>query len=201
MKLLMSPGSPYARKARIVAHELGLTDRIECVAVTVGYPENEVTDLNPLGKIPALIQDDGTVLYDSPVICEFLNSLGGGVLFHPSGAARWTAVRRQALSDGILDAAVLCRYEGMRPEGERSPTWVKRQQAAIVRGLDAMEKEAGGLSGPVTIGHIAFACALGYLDFRFPDLAWRKGRPTLNAWYSAFELRPSMVATDPAKAS
>ena len=153
--------------------------------------------------MPTLILDDGTVLYDSPVICEYLDSLHDGPRIFPTeGAERWTTLRRQALADGILDALVLRRYEGMRPEELRSADWVARQERKVVRGLDALEAEAeaGNLAdpaGPLTIGEIAITCALGYMDLRFADDDWRHNRPALASWYEDIAQRPSIKATVP----
>ena len=146
-----------------------------------------------------LITDDGVSLYDSPVILEYLDSLHGGAPRIPArGPARWTALRRQALADGILDAAVTARLETFqRPEPLRWPTWVARQKAAVARGLDALEAEAATLSGLDTVGEIAIVCALGYLDFRFPDEDWRVAHPRLAGWYTPLLTRPSVAATQP----
>ncbi len=197
MELRYSPTSPYARKVRVTAIELGLDGRIEGV---VTLPWDAATDLpkdNPLGKVPLLVTDDGQKLYDSPVICEYLDSLAGGDLFPAAGTARWTALRRQALADGMMDATALCRLEGMRPPERQSADWIARQRRAIERGLDVLEAEAPELQGDVTIGHITIGCALGFIDFRLPDDRWRDGRPALAAWYEDFAARPSMAATVP----
>ena len=203
MKLRYSPASPYVRKVMVTAHETGLEGRIEKVATTV-VPVKENAELsreNPLTKVPTLIADDGEVLYDSPVICEYLDTLhdsGGAKLFPPAGPARWKALRLQALADGILDAAILTRYEkAIRPEELQWRDWVDGQMRKVRQGLDALEAKAGELAGPLTIGTIAAGCALGYLDFRFADENWRQGRPKLAAWYEEFAQRPSMKATVP----
>ena len=151
---------------------------------------------NPLMKIPALVTDDGQVLFDSPVICEYLDSLaGGGMLFPAAGPERWTALRRQALGDGILDALVLIRYESLRPDEKRWGSWTDGQTTKAHQGLAAAEEE--GLSGFSTIGDIAIGVMLGYLDFRFPDDGWRRRHPRLAAWYAAIDERPSMRLTRP----
>ena len=209
MKLRYSPTSPYARKLLVCALERGLDERIERVPTDIGDPNSGLAAQNPLGKVPALVLDDGTVLYDSPVICEYLDSLHGGEpLIPPSGAARWTAKRREALADGILDAAVLRMIETRRrPEELRWPAWDELQGAKMRRGLDALEAEAaaggleggleGGLDGGLDLGTIAIGCMLGYLDLRFAAEDWRPGHPALAAWYEAFTERPSMQATRP----
>jgi glutathione S-transferase len=199
MKLRYSPTSPYVRKVLVVAYEAGLEGRIERVATNLADPASGLTADNPLGKIPALITDGGEVLYDSPVICEYLDSLHDGRrLFPAAGGGRWKALRRQALADGILDAGVLRMMEMRRPENERSAAWMVRQKGVVVRGLDALEEEAADLDAePVTIGHIAIGCALGWLDFRLPDDEWRDGRQRLARWYQGFAERRSMLETVP----
>ena len=199
MKLRYSPTSPYVRKVMVTALETGVEGRIERIPTNVWDPASDIAADNPLGKVPALITDGGEILFDSPVICEFLDSLHDGVkLFPPSGGARWTALRRQALGDGILDAAVGRLLEGKRPDGERSDAWAARLSAAVERSLDFLEDKADALGGAVTIGHITIACALGYLDFRFPDEVWRTDRPALADWFEEFAERRSIVETIPA---
>lgn len=201
MKLHYAAASPFVRKVRITAAELGLDDRIELVdgMTTPVDTRPSVAEANPLGKIPALETDDGTVLYDSPVICEYLVSLADSdALLPATGAERWKARRLEALSDGIKDAAILRRYEKMvRADNMRSTEWDQGQADKITRALDALEREADTLGDAPTLGTIAVGCALGYLDFRFADEDWRPGRPTLAAWYAAWSERPSMKATEP----
>jgi glutathione S-transferase len=198
MKLRYSPTSPYVRKVTVVAHETGLMDRLEIVPTNVWANDTDIGRDNPLGKVPALTTDGGEVLYDSPVICEYLDSLHDGAkLYPPSGGARWTALRRQALADGMLDAGILRRLELLRKEPERSSAWIERQRTAVGRALDALEEEASALGAGVTIGHVAIGCALGWFDFRFPADNWRQRRPALAAWYAAFAARPSMQKTVP----
>jgi len=197
MKLYYSLASPYVRKVRMTALELGLDDRLELVltdawTVTEGLPQD-----NPLCKVPTLVLDDGTPLFDSPVICEYLNSLAGGTLFPPDGPDRWTALRLQALADGLCDAAIARRLETLRPESLRAATWIARQQAAMVRALDALEGRIEELSGAVTIGTLAVATVLGYLDLRFAEDQWRVGRPRLAAWFVEAGRRPSFEVTRP----
>lgn len=198
MKLRYSPTSPYVRKVMVTAIESGLDGAIERIATNVWDPESDIARDNPLGKVPALITDGGEVLFDSPVICEYLDSLHEGVkLVPPAGGARWRALRRQALADGILDAAVLRLLEGKREPAQQSAAWIERQKAAVERTLNALEDSAAGLGEEITIGHITIAVALGYLDFRYPDDDWRAGRATLAAWYQGFAQRPSMSQTVP----
>ena len=199
MKLRYSTTSPYVRKVSVTALELGLDGHIERVPTNTMDPKSDHAADNPLGKVPALITDEGDKLYDSPVICEYLDSLHDGApLFPPAGAARWRALRLQALADGILDAAILRMLETRRrPEALRWEGWIKLQGGKIARALDQLEGEAEALAGPLTIGQIAVGCALGYLDFRFPENAWRAARPALAAWYEGFSQRPSMQQTEP----
>ena len=198
MKLRHAPASPFVRKVMVVAHELDLAGKIELLSTAVSPVETNATLAaeNPLMKIPALTTDDGQVLFDSPVICEYLDSVAGGKVFPASGKARWTALRQQALGDGILDALILCRYEiAARPEEKRFSGWTDGQMRKAHQGLTALEREE--LSGPRTIGSITAGCTLGYLDFRFPDDGWRQRHPKLADWYKEVEQLPSMQATKP----
>ena len=200
MKLYFSPASPYARKVRVSALELGLAERIELLPVTLSpvSPNAQLREHNPLGKIPALLTDSGEALYDSPVICEYLDALaGGGRLWPAGGPARWRALRRQALADGITDAAVLVRYEQtVRPEALRWNEWIEGQRLKIRTALAVLESES--LEGPLDIGAISIACALGYLDLRFPEERWRDHQPHLANWFAALAQRPSLASTAPA---
>ena len=200
MKLHYSPTSPYVRKVLVCAAERGLDDSLERVAIVMGDPQGGLQADNPLGKVPALITDDGMALYDSPVICEYLDSLPGGpALFPPAGAERWMALRLQALADGLLDAALACVMEGRRPnESERSAGFVGLQKGKIRRALDEMEAAVAGFGDGLHIGVITVGCALGYLDLRFADDEWRQDCPALSAWYGGFSQRPSMTASVPA---
>ena len=200
MKLYFSPTSPYARKVRAVAIETGLDSKIDLVTATVSpvAPNDEVSRHNPVGKIPALV-DGKTSLFDSVVICEYLDSKHRRTkMFPKSGAARWSALRLHAMADGLLDAALLARYESfLRPEQFRWKDWHQGQLSKIKGALAAMEKEAPKLGSRANIGTVAIACALGYLDFRFPDLGWRNGHPKLAAWQAKFGQRPSIKSTIP----
>lgn len=201
MKLRYSPTSPYVRKVVVLAMERGLDKKIEKI-VTAASPIQANKDLNrsnPLGKVPALILDNGTTLFDSPVICEYLDGKHrGDKVFPAAGARRWKALRQQAIGDGILDAAILARYElALRPEALRWDDWLEGQMRKIRLGLDVLEAEAKDLRGGLTIGQITVGCALGYLDFRFASENWRKKRKNLAAWYDKFSQRESMKATVP----
>jgi glutathione S-transferase len=202
MKLRYSPTSPYVRKVMVVALETGLAERIERIATTVAptKPNEEVARENPLVKVPALTTDDGLVLYDSPVICEYLDTQHGGAkLFPASGKARWMALRQQALGDGILDAAILGRYEILRPKENQWQDWIDAQLRKVRGALAAleMEVEAGELGGPLTIGLITVGCALGYLDFRYASEDWRSRQRRLAVWFDEFSQRKSMQLTVP----
>ena len=189
------------RKVAITISELGLGSRIQehPASVSPVTPNDEVARDNPLIKIPTLVLDDGSALFDSAVICEYLDHLSGTPrLFPPAGPARWTALRRQALADGLMEASVLLRYElALRPEALRWTEWMDGQKLKMTRALDAMEAEANRLGAAFDIGHIAFACALGYLDLRYDHFQWRNGRPALAAWFAGVSARPSVAASMP----
>lgn len=201
MRLHTSPASPFGRKVAVVLHETGLVSRVERRDATLSpiSPDPEVCAANPLGKIPCLELDDSTTLYDSRVICEYLDLLHDGPkLFPVEPKARFEALRLQALADGILDTAVGLRYETfLRPQALRWPEWIAAQKAKITRSLDRLEGECAGFGERIDIGTLALACALGYLDFRFAEDRWRDGRPNLTAWYARMAARPSMIATVP----
>lgn len=199
MKLRYSPTSPYVRKVTVTAHECGLHGRIERLPTDIREPQADFLSDNPLGKVPALITDDGLQLFDSRVICEYLDSLHDRhKLFPATVPARWRTLRLMALADGILDAAVLRRWETMRPERERSASWTARQKSKETRGLDMLEREVPRFHPQVTIGQISVGCCLGWLDFRWGTAEdWRIGRSLLADWYSMFMIRPSMTATVP----
>ena len=203
MKLHYNVASPFVRKVMAVAIEAGLDGRLEPVnrTTTPVKPDADLVRDNPLGKIPCLVTDEGAVLYDSRVICEYLDGLHGGPKMFPgAGPARWTALRRQAEGDGIMDAAVLARYETfVRPEEHRWGEWLEGQRQKFRRALDALEAEAGDFGNTVDIGTITTGCALGYLDFRYGDEDWRATRPKLAAWFEWFGKRPSMARTAPAE--
>jgi len=201
MKLYFSPPSPYARKVRVAVLELGLTDRVQEIETTVAphKPNEAFGQKNPLMKVPALETDEGLMLFNSPVICEYLDAKAGGNRLIPAhGDKHWKTLRRQALGDGITDAAILRRYElAARPENLRWDEWLKGQQLKVDLGLDVAEREAGGWGKTFDIGDIAIACALEWLDFRFGDNDWRSRRPKLAAWLKQVASRPSMQKTQP----
>lgn len=195
MKLFFSPTSPYVRKVLACAHELGLSSRIELLPSKSGPVQRDASIVarNPLGKVPTLITDGGQALYDSRVICEYLDSLGGSTLFPPPGPARWHALVLQALADGMLDACLLARYEDvLRPEAQRWDAWRAGQLDKVSTALAALEAATPALDEGVHIGTLAAGCALWYLDLRFADIGWRDGHPKVAAWWAAFGARPSM---------
>ena len=199
MKLYYSQSSPFARKVLVVAHETGQATHLQLVN-TMTTPLNASEALlarNPLGKIPALELPEGGTLYDSRVIIEYLDARAGGIVLPKAGDPRWTALRRQALADGLMDAAILIRYELFRSEEARSKAWTDGQMLKIRHALDALEQEADELGPGITVGEITIGCALGYLDFRFAAENWREKRPALANFFESFAKRASMKATMP----
>jgi len=200
MKIFYSAASPFVRKCLVAAHELGLRERLDLLPAAA-HPitrDRTIVAHNPLGKVPTLITDDGTVLYDSRVICEYLNAQGDGHLIPPEGPARWSVLVEQSLADGIMDAAVLARYEtAARPENLRWNDWTAGQLDKVTCGLAEFERCAAGFGDRVDIGTIAVGCALGYLDFRYASLTWREKCPNTSAWFERFGARDSMMATRP----
>jgi glutathione S-transferase len=197
MKLFFTPRSPFVRKVRVTLIEKGLDKAVELVAVDLEHPLPDLALHNPLGKVPTLVRDDGLALFDSPVVCEYVDSLGSGPRLFPDGEARWRALRQLALADGILDALTARRHEGRRPDAQRSSDYMGKQKMKSDRGLAVLEREAQQLGGPVTIGHVAVGCCLGYLDFRFAQEPWRGTLPGLARWFEEFSERPSMKETVP----
>ena len=199
MKVYFSPASPFVRKVMVCAHELGVADQIEqlpCAANPINR-DKTIVAANPLGQVPTFFADDGTILFDSRTICEYVDAHGGGQLF-PPGEARWRALRDQSLGDGVLDAALLARYETVvRPGALQWQAWLDGQLEKVTSCLDVIEADAAGYGDRVDIGAITVGCALGYLDFRFPHLPWRAGRPQAAKWFARFSERPSMRATAP----
>lgn len=199
MKLLWTSRSPFVRKVMVAAHEAGVAGRIAIERVLVSFAKTnaEVMAINPLNKIPTLVLDDGTALYDSGVICEYLDSLNEGPKLFPSNpAVRWPALRRQALGDGVMELSILRLGEGMRPDAMRNAAQIDVYRTKIASALDSLEANGPGPGGTVDIGHVTIGTALGYLDFRFASDTWRDGRPKLSGWYAEFARRPSMTATE-----
>ena len=200
MLLHWSPRSPFVRKVMIAAHECGLADRIERVrtVVAAATPNIELMKENPQSRLPTLRVAGGTVVYDSPVICEYFDTLHGGAkLFPESFPERLVALRRQSLGDGMLDTMLMWRGEVLRPPAQQS---IKHMQAWKLKtnvSVDMLEDEADALvASHFSIGHIALGVALGYIDFRFPELNWRDGHQKLAAWHKTFEARPSVKANE-----
>ncbi len=200
MKLYYNPASPFVRKVLVVAAECGIADQIEKeeIALTPVNSHAPLNSENPLGKIPSLLLANNESLYDSRVICEYIDALADGGLFPPNGSARWTALRRQATADGFCDAAVLVRYEGfVRPSEKQWPDWAEAQLKKCRRAIDVLEKDSASFGDTVDIGTLSVAVALGYFDFRNDEEAWRNNAPNLAKWYEGFALRPSLVKTQP----
>lgn len=199
MKLHWSPRSPFVRKVMIFAHEVGLAGRIEPIRTVVGMSQanRDLLKVNPIGKIPTLITDEGEALYDSTVICEYLDSLHAGPKCFPQAPReRWRALRWHALGDNMLDNLILWRNETLRAKVQQSPEILAALEAKIRSSLGFLDAEAAALGqAPIGIGHVGIATALGYLDFRFPGLAWRDGHPAIAAWYETFSQRPSIRNT------
>jgi len=196
VKLHFSPTSPYVRKVRAVAAEKGLAGKIELLSSSP-WVENDLPKANPSGRVPTLITDDGTALFDSRVICEYLDEVGSGGKLFPAGAQRWQVLRTAALGEGILDAGVSIANERRKDKAQWSDWYIGRQKDKINRTLDVLESEVASLSGPINIGQITVGVALGYTGFRKHVDDWRRGHPKLTAWYEAFSQRPSMKATEP----
>ena len=196
MKLAYSPASPYVRKVNACAIARGIDKQIE--RWKVGTTDPALLDFNPLSKVPTLITDDGMHLFDSPVICEYLDSVGSvPKLFPPAGPARWKALSQEALADGILDATQPRRREVALPQDEGRKSYIALQQGKVARALDTLEKDADSLGMLTTIGEIAIGCALGYLDFRYANEPWRPGHPKLEAWYAKVSKLAPLADTVP----
>jgi glutathione S-transferase len=192
-------GSPFGRKARIAVSVLGLGDKVKIEAASNQDPSDPIREQNPLGKVPVLLLDDGSTLFDSPVILEYLDMLAGGGKIIPRDAkARFEALRLEALADGILDASVLIVYEGRyRPAEMKVQKWVDLQAGKVERALADLEQAPPGLDSPPSVGQITAACALGYRDFRFGE-DWRKDHPRLATWLATFAAQvPAFDATKP----
>lgn len=199
MKLIMSPASPFVRKVMVAIRETGQQGDIEelPVATTPVNTADEVWAANPLGKIPALVLDDGRAIHDSRVITRFLDDRAGAGLY-PADRL-WDVLTLEATADGILEAAVLMVYEGrVRPEELHYAPWIEAQWNKALTAVKAVnDRWMDHLNGPLDMAQIAVACALGYLDFRHPDRDWRSEAPELADWYARFETRPAMAATRP----
>ncbi|MEO0357913.1 MAG: glutathione S-transferase family protein [Pseudomonadota bacterium] len=198
MQLIVSPPSPYARKARVVLRELNLMDTVQELDVTTSPvdPSPAALASNPTGRIPSLIRGDGPALYDSRVITRFLNDLGNGTLYPD---AHWDVLTLEATGDAIMDSAVGMVYEQrLRPAAQQSDTWLDAQWGKVMGAVTALETRwMPLLTGPLHMGQISVACALTYLDLRHDDRGWRAQHTTLADWVDQFATRDSMVATHP----
>ena len=194
MKLLQAGPSPFARKCRVTLLETGLEGvEVVDVATSPTATDASVAAANPLGKIPVLVREDGPALYDSRVICRFLDARAGGTLY--PDARLWDVLTLEATADGIMEAAVLTTYQARFGDGEH---WLDGQWEKVARALDALEARwTPNLAGPLHMGQIGVGCALGYLDFRHDARGWRDGRPALAAWEERLRERDAMAATRP----
>lgn len=197
MRVMGSAYSPFVRKVRVLAIELGLESRIEFVPVDTYDPANGLEAYNPLRKVPALVRDDGPPLYDSAVICDWLCQTYPEPVMVPGGERRWAVLVTQALADGTIDAGGAARLEYLRSPGERSKAFYDKQIATVWRAIETFDRETSWRAADLDLGQIAVACALGWLTFRFPEEDWRSRFPELARWETAFAARPSMQATAP----
>jgi glutathione S-transferase len=196
MKLYFVGTSPFVRKVMACAIARGLEHEIEAAPTDLAASPRDLLSDNPLGKVPCLVTNDGLALFDSPVICEYLDTLGDAPpLFPEHGAGRWRALKLQALADGILDAAVARRGETLRPREDARDLLMARYRGVAERSLDALEADPPHRL--MDIGSITVACAVGYLDFRFATEPWRPGHPKLSAWFEAFAKNPCVASTAP----
>ena len=195
MKLFHASASPYARKVMAVAIAGGIEGQITLVPTNPHLSPPELLALNPLSRIPCLVTPDGIGLFDSPVTCEYLDSVAGGALFPPAGPARWRALKKQAIGDGIMDAAVGRRMEQARPAEPARAALMDRQAEAVTRSLAALEADPP--ADHLDIGTISIGCALGYLDFRFAEEDWRTAHPKLATWFEKMAAQPELSRTKP----
>ncbi len=202
MKLYYSPSSPYVRKVVVTAHEKGLFPRLRLIPTAVNplVPNLDLARDNPLMKLPTLVTDEGLTLFDSSLICEYLDALQSNVpqLLPSTGNARWQVLRLENIADGILEAGLLLRYEQLtRPETQRSDAWQAGQATKIRQGLDLLEQEVSQFAESRTLGTIAVGCALGWLEFRMPIGEMRSARPRVFAWWDKLQTRPAFATTTP----
>ncbi len=198
MKLYYSSTSPFVRKVNVLAIEVGLDKKIEWVTTNPWQAEDNLTAENPLSKIPTLITDNEKVIYDSRVICEYLDSLHDGNKMIPSETdTRWQVLRLQALADGILEAGILRFLERKRSTAQQSEGFDNMQKDSVERGLNYLENTVSDWGANLDLGVLSVACTLGWLDFRFADDNWRANRSKLTDWYESFSKRSSMINTIP----
>ncbi|MCQ4161935.1 glutathione S-transferase N-terminal domain-containing protein [Roseomonas sp. GC11] len=195
MKLFYSPSSPFVRKVMACLILRGLEGQVELVSTNAHASPGALLAANPLSKVPALLTEDGAAIYDSPVICEYLDGIGSAAPLFPAGPARIPALVTQALADGLMDAAVARRMSDQLPQDEGRIAFSARQKAAVERGLAVLEQAPP--QGLADIGAVAVACALGYLDFRFAQEPWREAHPKLAAWLASVAESPAITRTAP----
>ncbi len=199
MKLYITPGSPYARIARVVVIEKGLSDRVEIIPARTRHADSPYYKINPSGRVPYLIRDDGAGLEESAVICAYLDQLDGNPIFRlPAGDASWEARRLEALARSMMDGLAVWSRELGRPQNERSPTVLQHEANRSVRMVDLWEREVDHpwMHGALNMAQITLACALG-LDARNPAFLWRPGHPKLSEWFNAINARPAFASTAP----
>ena len=198
MKLHYSPASPFARKAWVTAIECGFGDRLTLLPTNPHDSTPALVAANPFSKVPALELDDGQVIYESLLICEYLDDMaGGGIMIPAERSERLAMLRRHALANGVMEVSVLRRVESLRAKEADRDRNIARQEAITKRALDRLESMAASLDDTLDLGNVSIVIALDYLDFRFPGDAWREGRPTLAAWYERNSKRDSLKATMP----
>jgi glutathione S-transferase len=195
MRLYFAPASPFARKCRILIREKNLMSRVEEARADPVNGDEALAVVNPMMQVPALVDDAGVVWTDSPVICARLDTMGAP-RFLPDGEARWQVIRREVIADGMMELGVKFRLENARPENERSPSWMQRWRAGVLRGISAAERETPD-NAPFDLATVATVCALTWLDFRISDLGWRSAHPRLAALQEKLEQRPSFRETVP----
>lgn len=197
MKLFYSNTSPYSRKVRVLIYEKNLSSQVSSFLCNPFDKVPELEVINPLHQIPTLLLNDNTPLYDSPVICEYLDSLGGDHFIPPFGPDRWAVLRWQALCDGILDAAYNMVMEQRRETQQQSPHWLRQWQEQIQQAFRYIENTLDTLPTQMSIAQISLGCSLAYLDFRLPNLNWHHQHPALDQWFNDFSVRESMLKTQP----
>lgn len=197
MELLYSPTSPFTRKVMVTAHELGIADRIRLLPVHPRQDVEVVGERNPLAKIPVLTTDSGTILYDSTVICAWLDSEYGQGMLYPETSRKWRVLRDIALANGVLEAASYVRHERLRPSELQSPGAISAEIQRIHRALDSLDAETEPINASIDAGQLALACAVDWLPFRLPDEDWLSRRPRLRTIITNLLARPSLVKTDP----
>ena len=198
MKLYFADTSPYARKARMTIIEKDLDEKVDLIFRNPFDDPDDLKMVNPLGKVPVLVTTDGQALFDSSVICAYLDTLSDHTPLIPAASPdRWAVLSNAALADGILDAAFATVIERRRPAVQQSSMWLDRWSAAILRSVDAVEADLTGFTGRISLAQIGLGAALGYLDFRLPDIDWRHGRGRIAEWFDEFSMRPAMQQTRP----